>query len=72
MHVFLSITLNEMGRKKDLRYIRIRSITDSIITGERCTLRGKSPRDLGLVTILAMLLSLPSLSIVADGSQSIV
>jgi hypothetical protein len=27
MYVFLSITLNEMGRKKDPRYIRIRGIT---------------------------------------------
>jgi hypothetical protein len=39
MYVFLSITyfiLNEMGRKKDPRYIRIRGITNGVITGERC------------------------------------
>jgi hypothetical protein len=31
VHVFLSITLNEIGRKKDPRYNRLR------FTGERCT-----------------------------------
>jgi hypothetical protein len=37
MYVFLSITLNEIGRKNDQRYIRIRGITDGGKTGERCT-----------------------------------
>jgi hypothetical protein len=36
MHDFLSITLNEMGRKKYPQYIRIRGITGGVITGERC------------------------------------
>jgi hypothetical protein len=34
------------------------------------TPRGKSPRDLGLVTVVAMQQDLPALSIVADSSQS--
>jgi hypothetical protein len=32
--------------------------------------RGKSPRDLGLVTVIAMQQDLPALPIVADNSQS--
>jgi hypothetical protein len=34
---FLRISLKETGNRKDPRYIRIRGINDSVISGEHCT-----------------------------------